>query len=156
MKHPRAVPLYAALCAFSLGASSLFFQGCAGSSSPSSPLQATTLAPTPVPASGVTFSVANSSANITVWQIAVTSNSTGSTNYTQCSVAASTAAAVAVPLPSGSGSYQVTVYCDAGGYCRKAVCSPVNLTLGGSSNISLSPAGSVTVDTASCPNPGGC
>ncbi|GEM_PF-4347533 len=157
MKHPKSVPLYTAFFILGLGAASLFFQGCAGSNSPSSPLQANTLAstPTPVPNS-VTFSVANSGGNLTVWKIAVTSNATGQTNYAYCSVAGGTAAPVSAALPSGNGSYQVTVYCDAAGYCRKAICGPVNLTLGGTSNVSISSTGSVTVDTASCPSLGGC
>jgi len=156
MRHPRAVHLFTALCLAGFGAFSLLFQGCAGANSPSSPAQATTLAPTPTPASDVTFSIANSAGNIAVWQIAVTSNASGLTNYTSCTVPAGSVVPVTAPLPSGSGSYQVTIYCNAGGYCRKAVCGPVNLTLGGTSNVSISSTGAVTVDTASCPSLGGC
>ena len=157
MKHPPVVRLFTMLCLLGLGASSLLFQGCAGANSPSGPVQANTLAPTPTPVpNSVTFDVVNSASNLTVWQIAVTSNSTGLTNYTYCSVSGGSASPVSAALPSGSGSYQVTVYCNAGGYCRKAVCGPVNLTLGGTSAVGISSTDVVTVDTATCPSLGGC
>ncbi|HEV2355628.1 MAG TPA: hypothetical protein VGR89_15375, partial [Puia sp.] len=135
MKHPKPAALFTLFCAIGLGALSLVFQGCASSSGPTSPLQATTLAatPTPVP-NNVIFSVANSAGNLTVQQIAVTSNSTGLTDYAYCSVAGGSTSPVTVVLPSGSGSYQVTINCDAAGYCRKAVLTPVNLAVGTSTN----------------------
>lgn len=157
MKHLKPAKFFTMFCALGIGASTLVFQGCAGSSSPSGPPQASALAatPTPVP-NDVVFSVANSASNLTVQQIAVTSNSTGLTDYAYCSVPGGTTTSVVVTLPSGSGAYQVTINCDAAGYCRKAVLNPMNLTEGATCNITISPAGSVSGGSATCPAMTGC
>lgn len=157
MKHPKPAALFTTFCAIGLGALSLVFQGCASSSSPSGPPQAATLAATPTPApNGVIFSVANSASNLTVQQIVVTSNSTGLVDYTYCSVAGGSTSPVTVVLPSGSDAYQVTINCDAAGYCRKAVLNSVGLTVGATCNVTLSPAGSVSAGSVTCPAMTGC
>src|SRR5689334_3044011 len=108
MKRLKPATLFTMFCTLGLGALSLTFQGCAGSSSPSGPPQATTLAATPTPvANRVILSVANSAGNLTVQQVVVTSNSTGLTDYTYCSAPSGMTTAVVVTLPSGSGAYQV-------------------------------------------------
>ena len=88
--------------------------------------------------------------------MALLNNSNGLSDYVYCSVPPGSTLPVTASLPSGSGSYQVTVDCNVSGYCRKAVCSPVNLTVGSTCNISISQNGAVMVGSVSCPSLSGC
>lgn len=155
MKKKKAFPLFALAFAGWLGGSCLLNQGCSSPQGPTGPATAGSPTPTPVP-NDVVFNIDNAANGTTVWEIIVMDNSNGLSNYTYCSVAGGSTQAVPVLLPSGSGSYQVTVDCNVGGYCRKAVLNPVSLTVGGTCNVTISPTGSVTAGSVTCPAMTGC
>ncbi len=130
------------------GVLTALYQGCSSTNTPSSPTQASNT-PISVP-SYVTFNVTNNGSNDTVWRVALLSNSNGSSNYTDCSVPANTSIPVQAPLPSGRGYYQITLYLNWSGYCRKSICGAVLLNLGSTYNVTVSSTGVISVGSAAC------